>query len=239
MPRSRFQLADVAADLYGLALDEFTAQRNAAAAELRKQGLRDEAEQVKALEKPTKAAWAVNQLARTKSADLDAFLKAARALRDAQLRGRGDVQSATRAERGALNKLVSAAEEMLGRGAAKAVIAGVRQTLETAAVDDDAAAELRRGRLVRELEPAGFGSLLSHAPARPRPTARSEPTPKRDDAALRQAREQLRRAEDQLREAEAEHDRAREILEEAERSVDLARRECEQARARAGETGLS
>ena len=93
---------DAAADLvYGLPLDEFTAARNAAAKELREQGLSGEAEQVKSLPKPTVAAWAVNRVTRSHHADLDEFLEAAAAAREAQLGGRGDTREAIKRQRDA------------------------------------------------------------------------------------------------------------------------------------------
>lgn len=134
-------------DLYGLPLEEFTGARNALAKE------RPEA---KGLRKPTLAAWAVNQLARRHRRELDAFLEAAGALREAQLGG-GDVRAATDVQREALRRLVQLAGEYAGAGQ----IDRVRQTLQAAAVDEEAAARVRAATLERELEPAGFGSLLT------------------------------------------------------------------------------
>ena len=71
---------DLADQLYGHPPDEFTAARNEAAATLRKQGRREEAEQVKALAKPNAAAWALNRLARENVKELAGFLQAAAAL---------------------------------------------------------------------------------------------------------------------------------------------------------------
>ena len=51
--------------LYGLPLEAFVGERDALAKELRAAGRRDEAAAVKALTKPTVAAWAVNQALRT------------------------------------------------------------------------------------------------------------------------------------------------------------------------------
>src|SRR5215471_16752733 len=91
---------DQAAELlYGLPLDEFTTARNAAAKELRDRGLAAEADTVKALAKPTVAAWAVNQLTRRRHADLDEFLDAAAVARDAQLGGRNDPREAIARQR--------------------------------------------------------------------------------------------------------------------------------------------
>src|SRR5579859_4354204 len=153
-------LVDEAAErLYGLPLDEFTAARNGAAKELRDRGLRAEADEVKALPKPSAAAWAVNQLTRRRHADLDEFLEAAATARDAQLGGGPDAREAVKALRTTLNRLVQAAREELGSKTSEAVVTGIRQSLEAAAVDDEAAEDIRRGRLAKELEPAGFGTL--------------------------------------------------------------------------------
>lgn len=136
--------------LYALPLEEFTRARTEAERELRKAGEREQAGQVKALRKPTAAAGAVNRLVRTHRAQVEAFLRAAAALRDAQLAGKGDLSAAARAERTALEKLVALGGE------------AVRLTLQAAAVDD-ATHALLEARLVREPEPAGFGTLLAHA----------------------------------------------------------------------------
>src|SRR2546421_685211 len=69
--------------LYGLPLGEFTRARNEAAGELRRAGRREEAEQVKALRKPTVAAAAVNLLVREHRREVEEFLGAAATLRDA------------------------------------------------------------------------------------------------------------------------------------------------------------
>ena len=59
--------------------------------------------------KPSVAAWAVNQLTRRRHADLDEFLEAAAAARDAQLGGGSDARDAVRRLRDALDALVDSA----------------------------------------------------------------------------------------------------------------------------------
>ncbi|HEX6459560.1 MAG TPA: hypothetical protein VF032_11635, partial [Thermoleophilaceae bacterium] len=61
--------------LYGLPLEEFTPRRDELSKELRAAGSRDAAAWVKALRKPTAAAWLVNQLARTQRADTKKMLE--------------------------------------------------------------------------------------------------------------------------------------------------------------------
>ena len=129
-------------ELYGLPLSEFTQARNQAASELRRAGRGAEADQVKALRKPSVAAGAVNRLVREHRREVEAFLRAAAVLRDAQFAGKGDLQAATKDEREALERLTRAGGEP------------VRQSLLAAAVDEQAARELLAGRLEHQLEPA-------------------------------------------------------------------------------------
>ena len=91
--------------LYGLPREAFTTARNAAADELRKAGKRGAADRIKALRKPTSGAAAANRLVREHRDEVEAFLKAASELRDAQLSGKGDLMAATRRERSALDRI--------------------------------------------------------------------------------------------------------------------------------------
>jgi hypothetical protein len=222
---------DEAADLlYGLPLDEFTAARNAAAKELRDRGLRDEADAVKAFAKPSVAAWAVNQLTRRRHADLDEFLDAAVAAREAQLGGRPDAREAIKHQRDALEKLVRTAREELGGKPTEAVTGKIRQTLEAAAVDDQAAEDVRRGRLAKELEPAGFGTLAAHAP----PPGKKPSRPAQGGAAVKRAladaRARLREAEDELRAAQAEERQAEKRWRQAQGDAEDAAKRVEKIR---------
>ena len=74
----------VADDLYALPPGEFTRARDERAKALRKEGKREEADAVKALRKPTVAAWALNQLARRRAKDVERLLTAGEKLRAAQ-----------------------------------------------------------------------------------------------------------------------------------------------------------
>jgi hypothetical protein len=224
-------LVDEAADrLYGLPLDEFTTERNAAAKELRDQGLKDEADQVKALPKPSAAAWAVNQLTRRRHADLDDLLDASEAARNAQLGGGGDAREAIARLRKALDTLVEAARDELPGNVSEAVSTRIRQTLEAAAVDDDAAAAVRQGRLATELEPAGFGTLSAHATEQPRKRRAPDDSAQRKRR-LAEAREKLREAEEEHRAALAEERQARKRWQQAEGDAEEAAERVDKARA--------
>src|SRR5205085_12613937 len=75
---------DVVDRLYGLPLEEFTAQRDLAARELRRGGDREAAAELAKLPKPTPAAWTANQVARERPELVEALLDAGGALRSAQ-----------------------------------------------------------------------------------------------------------------------------------------------------------
>lgn len=216
---------EVADRLYALPPEEFTQARNQAERELRETGNRELADQVKALGKPTAAAGAVNRLVREHAHEVDAFLAAAASLRDAQFAGKGNIASAAGAEQEALEKLVSLGGE------------SVRATLQAAAVDDNTARDLLAARLVREPEPAGFGTLLAHS----RPKAAETSTAARRTAAGKRgapasarrddstARSQLREAKNALAAAETEERQARRRWAETQRDLGRAQAAVEKA----------
>jgi len=196
--------------LYDLPPGEFTSARNDAERALRKEGKRAEAARVKELRKPTAAAAAVNRLVRRHRTDVERFLAGADVLRRAQLEGKGDLAAATLEEREALASLVRVGGEP------------VRQSLQAAAVDGEAARQLLEARLDRELEPGGFGTLLVDAPrprGRPRKQPRTAAPAKRDDRA---ARARLREAREALAGAQAHERRAHKDWKQAEAGVKKA-----------------
>ena len=70
--------------LYALPLNEFTAARDEIAKQLRDEGERELADQVKGLRKPSVAVWLVNRLARERQVDVKRLVKAGEALAKAQ-----------------------------------------------------------------------------------------------------------------------------------------------------------
>src|SRR6516165_23590 len=112
---------DAVDELYGLPLDEFTPRRDELAKELRATGKREEAAWVKALRKPSAAAWLVNQLARTQKSDARRMLEKGDALRVAQERAlarqasREELVGATQEHAEAMRALLSKAQGFLDR----------------------------------------------------------------------------------------------------------------------------
>ncbi|MDZ8171594.1 transposase [Microbacterium xanthum] len=226
---SQDQVDEVAAELYALPPDAFTAARNARAAAVGGEvGAR-----IKELRKPTVAAWAVDLLAR--EGDLGEALDLAAALREAQ----DDLDSAELSRLGgqrrqlvaALTAQAVALAEAAGVAVSSAARDDVRRTLNAAVTDAAAAAAVRTARLVRPLEAAGFGggdsADLAASVGGSVPGA--EQAPPRDDLAERRAR---RAAEKSAREAErAAADAARDEAKLIERR-DRARQKLDHVRER-------
>jgi hypothetical protein len=224
-------------DLYGLPLEQFTDRRNALAAELRREGRRDEAAGVAKLRKPSVAAWAVNQLVRTQRREVDALFKAGDALQQAQadlLASRGDAGSLRKAvegERATVGRLTERARGLLnadGHELTPARLEQVTETLHAAALDEDARAKVRDGRLDRELRHIGLGATgpASNASVSTRGRTRQDRRAGKVKAAREAeaaARRQLERATERLRAAEDRRDRAAAELRDAEEAVASAR----------------
>jgi hypothetical protein len=74
----------VADELYGLSLGEFTAVRDARAAEASRAGDRGLARAIKMLRRPTKGAWSANVLVRQRREQVDELFRLGEAMQDAQ-----------------------------------------------------------------------------------------------------------------------------------------------------------
>lgn len=246
-------------DLYGLPLEQFTAQRNALVKQLRRDGKRDRAAKISKLRKPSVAAWAVNQLVRTQRRGVDELFAAGDALQAAQadlLAGGGDaaaLRQAVESERAAVGRLLERARGLLssdGHDLTSPRLEQVSETLHAAALDEESRAQIREGCLDRELRHIGLGAL-SAAPLPPRGQAsavRRKPPAgraradgraeqdKRQAAKLSaarkaeaEARRQLTRVVHDVDAAEARRDRAQVRLDEAEEQLAAARQLAEAA----------
>jgi hypothetical protein len=150
--------------LYGLPHDEFVAERDKVAKQLK--GDREAAAAVKALRKPTVGAWALNQAVRRRRAETKALLETGERLREAheQLLSGGDpgeLRDAMRAERDLTSQIADCAEAIASEAgkSGPALRDRVRATLHAASVDAEAREELASGRFVREREAVGLGTF--------------------------------------------------------------------------------
>lgn len=231
--------------LYGVAPSEFVAERRRIERALRDEGRKGEADEVKALAKPTTAAWIVNQLVREKRRDVDRLLAAGERLREAQraaLAGEGTsrFEEARGEEDESRRALTDAAVSLLaerGRKASPAVLDQVDQTLRAAAVLDEGRELLDAGRLVRELEAGGFELLAGVEPSKRKRAGAERPAAKRQERLgqaredVKEARSRAREATDALRSAERETKAARRALDAAEAAAEEARQEADEAAA--------
>jgi hypothetical protein len=225
-------------ELYGLPLADFTNARDQLAKRIRRDGLREEADAVKRLRKPNAAGWALNQLARRRPRDVERLLETGKRLRVAQeaLLGGGDGSALKRAsaeERQLVDKLTRDAAAIAGEGttAGGSLDERIRDTLHAAALDDQAAAELAAGRLVREQRAVGlFGGAdsVEGAPA----TASRNVAERRQtaDAELAAARAEERKAQRERAGAAKAAERAQKRADDAEARASGARKRAEEAK---------
>lgn len=192
------RLDAIARELYALPPEDFTSARNARAAA----SDRALAARVKALRKPTAAAWAVDLLAR--EGQLAEALELAGALREAQddLDG-AELARLSRQRRALVGALATQAVELAaerGVSVSGAARTDIEKTINAAVMDAAAAAAVMTARLVRPLEASGFDAVdVSDAVGGSLPGVPDAPIPSRDDLAERRAR---KAAEKALREAE-------------------------------------
>ena len=233
--------------LYSGPPEGFVAARDDLAKRLKAADRGDEAAAVKALRRPTVAAWALNRLAHERPASLEPLMKLATELRKAQrgalsgLRGVA-LRDAVKRRRAVVDRIAGEAIELLeasGRPGETQRDA-VARTLEAATADQDAADAVRAGRLEKELQrPTGFGELTGlapvpddggeTAPSRPRlgRAKGTKPTPPREDPKLRRLRVQRDQAADDARSAAQAAVRAGERAVAASREAEGSAREIE------------
>jgi hypothetical protein len=219
----RSQIGD---ELYALPPSAFTAARDSQVAQARKDGDKALATELAALKRPTQAGWLVNLLALRRPdvvadlIELGGTIRAAQgSVPPTQLR---DLSAQRRKALDAALAETTALARAAGQPApSRAQLDEVEATLAAAMADDDAAAQVRAGRVLKSLHYSGFGdafgaTAIGPAAARaaaPSAAASSRPAtkaPKADqEAALRaEAEARLAAAEQRLAEAEASLDAA-------------------------------
>jgi hypothetical protein len=232
-------------NLYHKPLEEFTGARNELAKSLRSAGKAEAADWVKALKKPSRAAWLVNQLSVRKSDEIGELLEAGRELRAAQeemLAGspdRDQLREAARREQRTVDSLLRTAEA-IGRehGVGEQILTRVGETLQAAVSDPEAAEAIEAGRLTREQRAASIGLVGPATPAAPKgKTARAKEKEEKERRDRRQrakhrkeAERKLGTAKKRLERERAKLERAREAVEEAEERVHSAELDANAAR---------
>lgn len=152
---------DVVAELLSGPLNEFTGRRNAKAKELKQAGQRGLADEVAGLKKPPVAVWAVNQLARRSTAELERLRRAGEGVVQAQsgaVAGRKNAAQELRSASDAMQRELEAAVRAVGdalradgHAADEATLRRVQEMLRLAAVSGgDTWARMQRGALISE-----------------------------------------------------------------------------------------
>ena len=214
-------LDEVADELYGLPMQQFTKTRDTRAKQLASTGDGTTAAAVRKLRKPSQAAWLANQLARRHPQEMANLLALGRDLRDAQDHGHGADLRRLSSERQELSRRLLALAHDQATGAATSFTTDVQRqlvaTIDAAMANEPSGLALQDGRLSEALVHVGFGGVQTTEPSppyRPRPTGMgkgSDPQAQRDAG---------RRAFD---EAERGLARAQEAFETATAALELAR----------------
>ena len=234
------------AELYALPPEEFTTARDAAAKQAKAAGDPAAGKELKALRRPSAAAWLVNRLAAEQGALLEQLLALGPALAEAQSAGHADdLRALGRQRRQLVEAVAGTAVSAAGRPVAGPVRDEVVSTLEAALADPSSAEAVRSGRLVRALSYAGFGEVdLSGAVAAGATTASVRPTsvrpasspatsspatssparPKGGEGPARKAEEAAARARAALAAAEGAAHEAAGRLDDAVRTAERAER---------------
>lgn len=233
-------LRSIAHELYGRPLSEFIAARKEAADEA---GDKKLAQQVKALRKPSAAAWAVNALARERAELVEEVVELGEQLRDAQSDSDGSrTRLLDRARRDLTRQALDEASELIhaaGGTLSAQAAAGVEETLRAAMTDADAANAVQDGLLVatfaaNPFEPVDLTDVVAIPPegARPRTKKKAPEGPtqlerKRIEAAETKVEKARRTAKVASAELESLIDEREELQEEL---ADLRKRAKEIAR---------
>ena len=230
-------LDQVADELYGLALEDFTAARTRYEKEARQAGDRELAATVHHLGKPNVAAWLANQLVRERRDELQALSALGASLRQATDRLAGDeLRQLSRQQHELVYALVQQARQLArdaGRTVSDDTARSVEETLHAALADEYAAEQLLAGRLTEPLHRSGFGDWAAPGSAPPftgitartaGPTAAPAPTPLLDHHVdlAKAARETAKRA---LRDAATAEGEARTRADQADRAAEAAQNE--------------
>lgn len=224
--------------LFSLSPDAFTEARDELAKELRAAGDKDGAAEVKALRRPTLAAWALNQLARQDRDGLQRLREAGEALAREQRRAmsgldHSGLRAAQQARRQVTDELLDRALGLLRDSgvAPDPHVDALRGAFDAVVLDAGSGQSLLEGRLSRPpTPPSGFGALSALAPVA------ADDAPAEDTSAhhtrVAEARDRLEAAQAEARARRGDADAASRDAQQAADEVERLERELAQARER-------
>jgi hypothetical protein len=223
----------VADELYGLTPSEFTATRQARAAEARQSGARELAAAIKKLRRPTTSAWLANRLVRDRYEELVELLELGEATRHAHAKlDADDLRRLSRQRRQVIGALTQDARRLaraLGQPVGETVGRELEATLEAAFADRNACEAVRSGRLTTALSYSGLGPTEGPPPPEPSPApvvekpAKGASKPEPDEVDRQRRKRSETAALEAVRDAQAAADRARSEAEQQQHRLADAR----------------
>jgi hypothetical protein len=218
-------LSEHARQVLGAAPENFVAERDRIARELKQAGRDEDARAIAALRKPSAVVLAVNRAARDRPQVARDAARSAEEVAKTQLSGDAEKYANARKDLDeALARLADVAVAQLSRTktATESMRRRVAELLRSAIADPDARAALERGVLQEEGDAAGFSAFAGMAPP---PAKRTKPGRTKEAGKREQAkRERRQRLEAELAEAEEALDAAERALATASRERDKAAR---------------
>jgi len=221
-------------ELYGVIPREFTAVRNAKAAEARKEGLADVAASLKELRKPSAVAWLANLLVRERTNEIETLIKLGDSLRGPlNKRGGDEIRRVSKQKVDVASKLIRHARSrasQLGHPPSASVVDELEMTLDAAFADPQAAATLRQGRLTTGLRYSGLGFTAqpdTRSPARKKGSGSARDST--SEAHQIAAKRDVDRAHREVEQADAQVEKARHVVKKA--AAELTRLKSAEAKA--------
>jgi hypothetical protein len=236
------EFEEAAGALFAAPSGEFITRRNELAKELKAAGDQLGATRLKALRKPTVAAWLTNLVARELPDEIDDLLALGDEFREATADLDGErLRTLTPKRHKLLDQLAKSATELAEREGQKVsadVAQKLRETLDAALVDPAAGEAVQEGRLSSALRHVGFGVVdESGEPSNVTPltderrqraqerrrakTAKPEPEPEETESPAAKAKREKAEREQEKREA-AEKAAAKKEFEEAVAAAEAA-----------------
>jgi len=231
--------------LFTLPLSDFTAARNALATRLKRAGRGDDADRVKAFEKPSISAWAVNQLYWKHRQAFDRLTEAGERFREAQsaqLEGKVTDMKGPRDERreslADLARLSAGLLRDAGHNASPEAMRRIATTLEAMSAYASVPNAPVPGRLTSDVDPPGFDALAALIHDRDTPDPAKKPASvipfnkaslADAELSLKNARARAQTADIALKKAATDLKEAEKQRGEAEELLRLATAACDEA----------
>src|SRR5262245_13184858 len=186
------------ARVYRGPLEEFVSRRDALAKQLRASGRREDADAMKALRKPSRVAWTLDNAVLTDADAIDSLAQAIGAAVESQSSGSGDLRAALESVRTAVREFAEAAAQAADAAGQRSDALSLVPAVLAVMGDSDAFAALRAGRLAEIPEGGALDFLNAGVATGPPAEAVGEVTQDTDDAAATLENAELEQAETSL-----------------------------------------